>query len=92
MVRIVSFASTLLVAGGLVVSSLGFAGVAAAAPTCSGSVPTPSSHTPFKNGPASSANCEDADDTGKTSMVKIAGAGSYTEGSATLTATPQKTT
>jgi hypothetical protein len=92
MVRIVSFASTLLVAGGLAVSSLGLAGVAVAAPTCSGSVPTPSSHTPFKNGPASSANCEDADDTGKSSMVKIASAGSYSGGNSTLTAAPQKTT
>lgn len=91
MVRIVSFASTLLVAGGLVVGSIGVAGVAAAAPTCSGAVPTPSSHTPFTNGPASSSNCEDADDTGKTSMVKIASAGTYTKGGFTMTATPQKT-
>jgi hypothetical protein len=92
MVRIVSFVSTLLVAGGLLASSISFAGAAAAAPTCSGAVPAPSSHKAFANGPASSADCEDADDTGTSSMAKIATAGSYSVGNAAFTAAPQKTT
>lgn len=92
MVRIVSFTGTLLVAGGLAVGSIGFAGVAAAKPICNGAVPAASSHKAFANGPASTADCEDADDTGTSSMVKIATAGSYAEGNAAFTASPQKTT
>ncbi len=92
MVRIVSLGTTLLAVGGLAVSSLGFAGVAAAKPTCNGAIPAGSAHTAFANGSASSADCEDANDTGTFSMVKIAAAGSYSNGSSTITATPQKTT
>lgn len=92
MVRIVSSAGALVVAGGMAVGSLGFAGFAAAAPTCTGSVPAPTSHKTFANGPASATVCADAEDTGTSSMAKIAGAGSYSNGSSTFTATPQKTT
>jgi hypothetical protein len=93
MVRIVSLANTLLVAGALAVSSLGFAGVATAEPVCSGSVPNGSAHKPFPSGrgPSSSANCEDALDSSKTSMTDIAAAGSYKVGSAVFTYAPQGT-
>jgi hypothetical protein len=101
MVRIVSLAKTLLVAGALAVSSLGFAGVATAEPACSGSVPSGSAHQPFPSGrgPSSSANCEDALDSSKTSMTDIAAAGSYkaaagsyNNGSAVFSYDPQGTT
>jgi hypothetical protein len=85
-VRIVSFASTLLVAGGLAVSSIGFAGLAAAEPACQGGVPNASAHQLFPDptggpGPASSGSCADAFDLSDTSMVDIAVAGSYPSGS-----------
>ena len=88
MVRIVSFANTLLVAGGLAVSSIGLAGLAAAEPACQGAVPTGSSHQTFSNGPASSASCTDALDESDTSMTDIAAAGSFPSGEAEFTYSP----
>jgi hypothetical protein len=97
MVRIVSFAGTLLVTAALAVSSLVFAGLAAAAPVCNGAVPAASSHALFPSGrgPASSADCEDDFDTSDTSMTDIGSAGSYPaassypNGSAAFTYAPQ---
>jgi hypothetical protein len=79
MVRMVSYANTLLVAGGLAVGSLSFANLAAADPACSGGVPSASSHQLFPSGrgPTGSASCADALDTSDTSMADIADAGSW---------------
>jgi hypothetical protein len=100
MVRIVSFANTLIVTGALAASSLGFAGVAAAEPACGGSIPNAKSHQPFPSGrgPTGSANCEDALDTSDTSMTDIASlgaypsGGSYPNGSSAFKDSPQPTT
>ncbi|MDT5153688.1 MAG: hypothetical protein QOI01_5421 [Mycobacterium sp.] len=91
MVKIVSFANVLLIAGGLTVSAIGFAGLAAAEPVCGGAVPSASSHKPFTNGSAGSASCADALDKSDTSMGDIASAGSYANGSAAFTYAPWMT-
>ena len=78
----VTFANTLLVTGGLVVSLLGFAGSAAAEPACGGSIPEGSEHQLFPSGrgPSGSAACADALDSSDTSMTDIADAGSNPAG------------
>jgi hypothetical protein len=93
-VRIVSFGSTLLVAGGVAAASVSFAGLAAAEPACQGGVPSGSSHQPFPagRGPTGSGSCADALDSSDTSMTDIAAAGSYPNGSAVFTYSPQGTT
>jgi hypothetical protein len=88
MVRLVSFATKLLVVGGLGVSSIGFAGLAAAEPACGGGVPSASSHQPFSNGPATAASCVDSDDTSDTSMIDMPDAGSWPSHSAEFTYAP----
>ncbi|BBX01871.1 hypothetical protein [Mycolicibacterium moriokaense] len=88
MVRAIPWATRALVAGLFALSSVGFAGVAAAAPNCWGQVPSGSAHQPFSNGTAGNAGCGDTDDTSKTSMADIGSDGSWPGTSAAFAVSP----
>jgi hypothetical protein len=90
-VSFISCAKKLLVAGGLAVSLVGFAGAAAAEPNCWGDISGGSAHQPFSIGPADDAGCGDLQDTSDTSMSDINAAGSYPGGSSEVAASPWTT-
>jgi hypothetical protein len=82
MVKLISLTTKGLALGGLVASSIGFAGVAVAEPSCDGSVPSASSHGVFPesfSGPWSTgtASCMESDDASDTSMADIGTIGTW---------------
>ena len=89
MLRVLSHASKLLIAAGLVAGGLvGFAGMAAAGPTCWGWISGGWAHQAFTNGSADTAGCTHQQDWSDTSMPDLAEAGSFPGGSSEISASP----
>jgi hypothetical protein len=84
-------AKTLLVAGAMAASVIGFAGVASAATpdqTCWGQIPAGSAHKPFSHATPGEEGCGNHDDTSKTSMADMASAGSYKDNNPAIAVSP----
>jgi hypothetical protein len=89
MLRVISYASKLLIAAGLVAGGLvGFSGTAEAGPTCWGWISGGWAHRPFTNSSSDTAGCTHQQDWSDTSMPDLAGAGSFPGGSSEISASP----